>query len=119
MTISEKLRQLRKKKGWTQAQLSRFSGVSQQAISHIESGRNAPTGNTLKILAPVLGCTVDELLGEPRPVDHEIGLTESERDLLHIFRQLNADGKDLLMQQAEGFLAKASLREKRRTSSAG
>ncbi|NJR57470.1 MAG: helix-turn-helix transcriptional regulator [Cyanobacteria bacterium CRU_2_1] len=39
----EQVRQARKSKGWSQAKLAGTLGVSQQLISHIESGRREPT----------------------------------------------------------------------------
>ncbi|MGJ3254377.1 MAG: helix-turn-helix domain-containing protein [Elainellaceae cyanobacterium] len=39
----EDVRDARKRRGWSQAKLAGFLGVSQQLISHIESGRREPT----------------------------------------------------------------------------
>lgn len=57
------LRRMREKRRMTQAELSALSGVSQQAISKIESGeRPNPGACTLYKLACALRCTVDDLI---------------------------------------------------------
>ena len=57
------LRRMREKRRMTQAELSALSGVSQQAISKIESGeRPNPGAFTLYKLARALKCTVDDLI---------------------------------------------------------
>jgi DNA-binding XRE family transcriptional regulator len=39
----EQVREARKQRGWSQVKLAGFLGISQQLISHIESGRREPT----------------------------------------------------------------------------
>ncbi|MBO7663073.1 MAG: helix-turn-helix transcriptional regulator [Clostridia bacterium] len=56
------LRQEREKKKMGQLELARRSGVSQQAISLIESGERKNVGvETLYALAKALGCTLYDL----------------------------------------------------------
>ena len=58
-----KLQMMRKKRRLTQKQLADMSGVTQQAISKIESGeRKSPQIATLSKLAGALKCTVDDLI---------------------------------------------------------
>ena len=57
------IRELRKKKGWTQSELSRRSGVKQGVLSDIESGKTKhPRCDTLAAIAEALGVPVDKLL---------------------------------------------------------
>lgn len=61
------LRKMRERRKLTQEELSRASGVKQQTISAIESGRNKhPQIDTLYYLAQALRCTVDDLIEEER-----------------------------------------------------
>lgn len=54
---------LRKELGLSQAELSRRSGVKQQTICMLETGkRKTPRLDTAAKLAAALNCTVDELL---------------------------------------------------------
>ena len=55
----------REKKGISQNQLARMSGVPQSVISDIESGKTkAPRIDTLMAIAAALGMTVNELIGK-------------------------------------------------------
>src|SRR5262249_34858393 len=58
-----KLTALRKQHRWSQTELAKRAGLSQQAIGHLEAGaRDNPTADTLKRLAKALGVTVTDLL---------------------------------------------------------
>ena len=46
----------------SQNELSKRSGVSQQAISGIESGRNSPSEQTIIMLASALRCSLSDLM---------------------------------------------------------
>ena len=67
-----KLKEIRTKKGLTQEELGQSCGISRQRITNYEIGIREPDIETLKNLASVLECTVDELLE-----DHD------ESDYLH------------------------------------
>ena len=56
------IREMRKSKGMTQAELASASGVSRLTISELETGKltNARS-KTLLALANALGCTIDDL----------------------------------------------------------
>ena len=55
--------ELRKALGLSQAELSRRSGIKQQTICMLETGkRKTPRLDTAAKLAATLNCTVDELL---------------------------------------------------------
>ena len=50
------LREFRKAKAMTQTQLAAAAGVTQQALSAIETGKAQPSMATAKRLAAALGC---------------------------------------------------------------
>lgn len=57
------LKEIRKKRGISQAELARRTGIPQGVISYIECGRTKnPRVDTMQSIAQVLGCTVDELI---------------------------------------------------------
>ncbi len=60
--VGENVRRIRLKKGLTQEHLAEVSGLSQQYISGLESGRRNPTTVTLYIVAQALGAAPIELL---------------------------------------------------------
>lgn len=97
MTIGDILKNKRKSAGLTQVQLAEASGVSQQAISFIESGRNTPSEGTMRLLAKGLSCSITELMGENHPPDD---LSTQEYQLLMIIRELNKDGISKVLEYA-------------------
>lgn len=62
--FNERLRELRKKAGLTQAQVAKKLDVDQSAVSWWESGVNFPCRKYRKKLARLFGITVEELLKE-------------------------------------------------------
>ena len=113
MAVSKTLKSKRKEKGWTQEELAKRSGVSQQAISFIESERNTPSEGTLRLLAKALDCTVGELLGEEMVEESD----PVEQKLLHIFRQLNSAGQAAVLASAEALLSVPAMRQEGTMSS--
>ena len=75
MTIGENIANLRKKKGWTQAEFGEMIGVSNQAVSKWESGISMPDIMLLPHIAEAFECSIDELF------DY---LPKKERADLHI-----------------------------------
>ena len=64
MTRGETMRKWREKRGLTQPELAKLSGISQVTISALEIGRNSG-GNldTIELLADALGLSIDEYVG--------------------------------------------------------
>lgn len=61
-TIGERIKDLRKGKGWTQAALAEKISVSDKAVSKWESGGGNPETSQLPILSELFGVTIDYLL---------------------------------------------------------
>lgn len=62
--LSNRLKELRKQKGWSQQKLAEKTGLSFNAITKIEQGlAKHPTLKTLLKLADVFGISLDELVG--------------------------------------------------------
>ena len=61
----EALRRRRRRKGLSQKDLANASGVGQDTISGIESGRHEPRPSTLRKLADALNVEVADLFREP------------------------------------------------------
>ena len=64
MTRGEIMRMWREKRGLSQCELAKLSGISQVTISALEIGRNSG-GNldTIELLADALGLSIDEYVG--------------------------------------------------------
>lgn len=96
MSLGEKVKALREKKGMNQKQLSEASLITQATISRIESGKvNQLKSDALKRLADALGSTVDYLVDRTDQLTPEDILKSDER-AKHIFRgygNLTENGK--------------------------
>lgn len=64
MTFDQRLRQLMLRRGLSQAELARRMGVSRTCIHQWYWGLNEPSIESLKRLRRILGCTLEELIGE-------------------------------------------------------
>lgn len=96
MTLGERLRAQRKKKGMSLRDLSVASGVSTGHLCFIEKGKTPrPSAECLRDVAAALGISVDILMGS---LARSADLTPAERKLLKRFRALDDDRKrDLMM----------------------
>ncbi len=63
---TEKIKLLRKEKGYSQAELAKEIGVTRQTINLIEAGRYNPTLKLCLEICYVLNTTLDELFWEEK-----------------------------------------------------
>ncbi len=89
--LADRVRQLREEKGWSQGQLTTYSGVSKGQVSKIEKGdRKYPSASVIMKLAKALDTTTDYLLG----------LTDDPRRPTEQDYKAVADGLDNLIEKA-------------------
>lgn len=62
-TFARQLRDARRARGWTQADLAERVGIAVEVCGRLERGRALPRADTLVRLAVALGVSVDALLG--------------------------------------------------------
>ncbi|MED0672679.1 helix-turn-helix transcriptional regulator [Aneurinibacillus aneurinilyticus] len=111
MTLGEKLKMLREKRGWTQTQAAEKLGVSSQVISNYERDYRSPDADNLKKLAELYSTTTDYLTGlvdDPSPrVNNPIPKegTKPEKDSkLNLFFYDGLEGyDDLSPEEQEAF----------------
>ena len=60
-TITNRVKELRTTRGWTQEQLANAVGVSRQSINSIERDRYVPSLPLALTFARVFGCATDEI----------------------------------------------------------
>ena len=60
--LAKRVKELRKRKGFSQEELTENSGLSLRTIQRIENGETEPTGDTLKKISHALSVTPDELI---------------------------------------------------------
>ena len=68
--IGQRIRQARKKKGWTQQMLAGKCGISLSFMGHIERGTRFMSLDTFAILCDQLEMNADELLWGPQPEEY-------------------------------------------------
>ena len=93
--MREKLRQLRKEKALSQAEMANILNVHQTAVSQWEQGRTTPDMQTLIKIADYFQVTVDYLLGQKNGVDDHSykALTNIENELIKKYRLLDQHGQ--------------------------
>ncbi|MBQ6389386.1 MAG: helix-turn-helix transcriptional regulator [Mogibacterium sp.] len=74
MTFGEKLKEARKEAGLTQEQFAEKMSVSRSAIAKWESDKGLPDVNNLKMMAQLLGVSVDYLLA----ADEKLSFNETK-----------------------------------------
>ena len=103
------VKEIRRRKGWSQKDLAEESGVGQDTISGIESGRHEPRPSTLRKLADALGVEVADFFREPAiPLDEaprEAGrLSAIDVALDAARRQIALENQVMFSGQSEGEL---------------
>ena len=74
MTFGEKVKEARKEAGLSQEQLAEKLSVSRSAVAKWESGKGMPDVGNLKVMAQLLGVSVDYLLAE----DEKLSFNETK-----------------------------------------
>ncbi|WP_405136084.1 helix-turn-helix domain-containing protein [Nocardia sp. NBC_01388] len=77
--VGPRLRDLRRQRETTLAELSKTTGISVSTLSRLESGARRPTLELLLPLAKAHGVTLDELVGAPPTGDPRIHLRPVSR----------------------------------------
>ncbi len=70
--IGEKIKALRKKKGFSQEELAEAAKINLRTIQRIENNKNEPRGQTLNLICNVLDINVEDILdyGKQRNVNY-------------------------------------------------
>ena len=79
VTIGKRIKELRKNKGLTQAQLAEMSGVEPSNISHIERAATKLSLPTLIAIANVLDATLDEIVYGNLKKSSHISVSQKQR----------------------------------------
>lgn len=67
LNLAERVRSLRKSRGWTLEQAANQAGLARSTLSKIENGQMSPTWEALKKLATGLEISVPQLFTPPKP----------------------------------------------------
>ena len=95
--IGERLKELRKSKGWTQVQVAAKMGLTDSVISFYERQERAPSPEVLIKFAELYGVSTDYLLGVEKVNDQHLdvtGLSKREitilKEFIEILRKKNS-----------------------------
>lgn len=90
-----RIRELRKNRGWLQADLAATLNTAQQTVARYETEQRQLDPETIHKLCDIFGCTADYLLGrseQPAP-----DLTDEEARLIAAFREADEDARALVL----------------------
>jgi transcriptional regulator with XRE-family HTH domain len=105
------VKEIRRRKGWSQKDLAEKSGVGQDTISGIESGRHEPRPSTLRKLADALDVEVADFFREPAFAEKAEAST-TRRPRMTAERALEIADSDSVRREAKG----ASVEELQQTA---
>lgn len=116
-----RFKEARERKDMTQGYVADYLGMQRASYANIENGKRDPDTETLIKLSQCLEASLDYLLGQSEIMEAssqrgEI-LTEEEKRLILIYRELNFDGRNVLIDSAEALLKRASFRQEEYTAS--
>lgn len=98
----QNVKDLCKKKGVKPTIACEESGAGKNLLNHIESRGSIPSVAKVQMLAEYLGVTVSELLGEKKePTAQDDGLSDGERALMTLFRQLTPDQQEMVIRMVQ------------------
>ena len=108
--MKERIKQVRRERGWSQADLARRMPVTQPSVADWESGRKVPNMKNLVRLAKLLDVGFEWLStgrGEMRPPPPALSVSEpvpayewmlpEERRLLYLFARLQPSQREALL----------------------
>lgn len=107
-TVGQRIRRLRKAKGFTQTALAELIGVKPHTLSEIEGGQTKElSASTLAGLCREFRVTPDYLLWEQGfASEEEERAAEIESEMLYILRSMNDTDREAVMYMARGFFEK-------------
>ena len=104
-----KLKELRKAKNLTQAEVCAAIGISTQVFSRYERGEHEPDYKTLCKLADFFGVTVDELLGRTPQLFDDARVDRPE--IMELYELMTPHQQAILINYARGMLAASTTEE--------
>ena len=83
--LAQGVKELRKRKGLSQKELAKESGLSLRTIQRVENGETEPTGETLKRISTILAVTPYELIDWDSEKEIPKKTVKTKYEYLHIF----------------------------------
>ncbi len=110
MPLGERIKQLRKEHGWSQAELGERLGTDSQRVSRYENERITPSIDMLVRLAQTLDVSVDYLVIDTAPRRPLTGPDHELADRVADLANLDPDDRDAILHILDGLIAKNRVR---------
>jgi transcriptional regulator with XRE-family HTH domain len=110
MALGERLRQLRKEAGWSQAELGDKIGTDSQRVSRYETGKITPSLDAIVRIAEALNISIDHLLIDDIPRRPLHAAVHNLGDRLAALGELSDDDLASLLHMLDAVVAKNRLR---------
>lgn len=115
-THENALRAIRKATGKTQAQVASDLGVSKATYSAWETGRHVMNATQIIHVSEYYECSTNDVLGIEATHGTYAILTESEQDLVHLFRASSPDIRESIFTILRASTKKSRLNSRSRIS---
>lgn len=113
MGIGNRIKEARKSMGLTQEELAKLVGVTKGAIANYENGTSHPKESILYKLIDVFGCDANYLFQDMIHVRKPSSATpQNEAALLDLYRQLNGEGQQRVIDYTEDLVSSGRYSEK-------
>ena len=99
--VGRRVREIRARRGLTQAQVAESAGLAVETISRLERGRQAPRIDRLVAVAAALDATVGEIADGAVPKRGHDELPPDVNGLVHLLLGLDADTQRRIRQLVE------------------
>ncbi len=109
------LKQLRKAAGWSNADaFAKSIGIPPKTYRNYEQGVRMMGMDVACEICNALGCSVNDLVADDikpaRPPAHQMELSNKERRLVELYREMDAQFRAMLLKSAEAYVG-ASVKE--------
>lgn len=101
MSLSEKIKSLRKSHNLTQSEFGRIAGVSDKAVSTWESGVKMPRMGSITKICSYFNIKKSELIDEDILASNISAPPNGEQQLIELYRQLNSEGQEKVTDYAD------------------
>jgi len=110
MAIHEKIKELRKEKGWTQAELAEKLDMHPVNMTKLEQGKNMPSADTLIRLSDIFNISIDYLLSDE--VQKRVSTVLKDKELLEAFskvERMDGHSKEIVKELLDAFIVKKQI----------
>ncbi len=94
MDTKQRIRELMKKRGWTEYRLAKEAGLAQSTISNMFKRHNAPTLPTLETICKAFDITLVQFFSEG---DDPALMTKEQRELFSKWNTMTNEQKKILL----------------------